>query len=110
MPNDQIPERGPERPRVEPEIIPPGADPRPRGAAEGGIFMRMDAQGGVHRIVITRPGWPTIVLILLVIGLIVAVVFLLLAGLLLLWIPLVVVGIVAALVSGYGRYYWRRLQ
>ena len=109
MSGDQYPDRSPERPRVEPEIIPPVREERPpRGPA--GIWMRIEERDGVRRLYIARPGLLSIILGLLIIGLIAAAVFLLLAGLVLLWIPIVIGGIILALLSGSVRQYWRRLQ
>jgi hypothetical protein len=109
MSNDRYPDRSSQRPRVEPEIIPPGRDERAtRGPA--GIWMRIEERDGVRRVFIARPGLASIILGLLIIGLIAALVFLLLAGLVLLWIPIVIGGIILALLSGSIRHYWRRLQ
>jgi Flp pilus assembly protein TadB len=107
MSRNQYPDRSPERPRVEPEIIPPGRDERVRGPA--GIWLRIDERDGVRRVFITRPGLLAIVLGL-ILGLIAAVVLLVLAGIVLLWIPILVGGILLALLSGAIRYRWRRLQ
>lgn len=105
-------DRGPERPRQEPEIIPPGGRSG-RAGGKGGfdnIWIRVDETDGVRSVQFKPPGPLSIVLALLVIGLIVAVVFLLLAGLVLVWIPIVVIGIVLALVSGSIRPYWQRVR
>jgi hypothetical protein len=99
-----------ERPRVEPEIIPP--DPR-RGARGGfdSVFIRVEeGDDGIRRVTLKKPGPFTIVLILLAAGLLVAIVLLLLAGLVLLWIPLVIAGIVFALFSGSLRGAWQRVR
>ena len=98
MSSDQYPDRSPEQPRAEPEIIP------------AGIWLRIDERDGVRRVFIARPGLLSIVLGLLIIGLIAAVVLLVLAGIVLLWIPLLIAGIVLALLSGAIRHHWRRLQ
>jgi len=45
-----------------------------------------------------------------VIGLIAAVVVVALLGLVLIWIPVVIVLIAAAMLSGTIRYYWQRLR
>jgi hypothetical protein len=99
-----------ERPRVEPEIIPP----RSRGNAGGSfdsIFVRVEeGPDGIRRVYLKRPGPLTIVLILLAAGLAVAIVFLLLSALVLLWIPLVIAGIAFAMFSGHVRDGWQRVQ
>ena len=104
MSSDQNPDRSPEQPRVEPEIIPPARVERAqRGPA--GIWMRIDERDGVRRVYIARPSLLSIILGLLIIGLIAAAVFLLLAGLVLLWIPIVIGGVILALLSGSIRQY-----
>ena len=108
MANDHHPERMPERPRAEPEIIPPGSHERSRESDR--IWMRFENGYGVHRIYIARPGLPSILLGLFILGAIVAVVFLVIAGLLLLWLPILIGGVLLALLFGPLRYRWRRLQ
>ena len=87
--------RTPERPRVEPEIIPPD---RTRSARRGSPYVEMD---GTHRVYVTRIGPLGGVLLLLVIAVFVAVGGLLLLGALVIWLPLValilIVGAIAAL-------------
>jgi hypothetical protein len=106
--SDNTPDRGPERPRVEPEIIPPGTNYRPR--REGDPFMQFEGRDGIHRIFIARPGWPAIIAALLIVGLFTAIVFIVLAGIVVLWIPIVVIGILAAIVPGIARLYWGRVK
>ncbi len=99
-------DRGSEQPRVPPEIIPAGCEPRPtRGPV--GLWMRIDQSGDVHRVFIVRPSPPAIILGLLVLGLVAAVLFLVLAGIVLLWIPLLIGGILLTLLSGSIRHFWR---
>jgi hypothetical protein len=99
-----------ETPRVEPEIIPPGEEARGRTAFES-VFIRMEeGEDGIRRVTLKRPGPFAIVLILLGIGLAVALFFVVLSALVLIWIPIVVVGILFALFSGTARHYWDRLR
>jgi Flp pilus assembly protein TadB len=95
-----------ERPRSEPEIIPPGQNDRSRDR----IFMRYDDGYGEHRIYIARPGAGSAVFAFLILGTIVLVVGLLIAGVLLLWLPILIGGVLLALLFGPVRYHWRRLQ
>ena len=109
MSRDHDHERIPERPRVEPEILAPGHGGRaPRGPT--GLFVRIEERDGVRRVYVARPGLPSIILVLLIVGLIAAIVFLVLAGVLLVWIPVVIIGIGLALLSGAVRHRWQRLQ
>ena len=84
----------PERPKVEPEIIPPGArGPQPRGAA----WMWTSSDRGYGRTMrIETRGALTLFTALLMLGLSAAVVLVLLLGLVLLWIP-VSIAIAAAI-------------
>ena len=111
MSNDRYPDRGPERPRQEPEIIPPeiippGHDGRDRPSS---IFMRFEERDGVHRIFIARPGVASIILGLLLLGLVAAIAFLVVAGLIILWVPILIGGILLALLSAAFRRsgWWR---
>lgn len=100
----------PERPRSEPEIIPPGAQARGNRRGFDSVFISIDERDGIRRIVLKRPGPFAIALGLLALGLIVAVIFLLLAGIVLIWIPVVVAGLLLALAAGAIRYHWWRLK
>jgi len=107
MADDHHSERSPERPRSEPEIIPPGNERDRRGR----VWTRYDGGYGVHRIYIARPGPLSIMLGLFIVGTIVGLGILVLAGvLLLLWLPIVIAGILLALFYGPVRYHWHRLR
>ena len=98
-----------ERPRVEPEIIPPQARARQRGFDS--MFVRVEeGDDGIRRVYLKKPGTFTIVLVLLAAGAVAALFFLLLAGLMLLWIPLVIIGILFAVFSVSARDLWSRVQ
>src|SRR4051812_5067483 len=100
--NDQ--DHVPERPRAEPEIIPPGSD--------GGERIRMRADGGftVHRVYVGRSSLPLILFGLVIVAALVGLGFLVLAGVLLLWLPMAIAGFLLALFFGPVRHHWRRLQ
>jgi hypothetical protein len=97
----------PERPRVEPEILPPDRTgrntsgqswpPPPYGYAQG--------SGGSHRIFVTRIGPLGFGLFMLVAALFVAVLLLLLIGTALIWLPFVLM----LLVVGAIARVWRQL-
>ncbi len=97
-----------ERPRVEPEIIPPnrfGARDRGRHDRAGGWpppygFTQMR---GTHRVYVSRIGPFGFALIMLIAGLFAAVLLLILIGAALIWIPVVAVLVVIAAVSGLIR-------
>lgn len=95
----------PERPRSEPEIIPPD-----RADRRGHEYVWSGQQGGTHRVYVARPGPFSIIVALLIAGLVLVAVVLLLLGLVLLWIPIVIFVIAAFLLAGYTRHYWGRLK
>lgn len=107
-----------EYPRTEPEILPPrgSAGQRSReGSREGArfdsLFVRIEeGPDGIRRIQLKRLGPFAIIAILCGIGLAVALVFLVLSALMLLWIPVLVLGILIALFSGGTTHYWRRIR
>jgi Flp pilus assembly protein TadB len=101
--------RPPQRPRSEPEIIPPGFDEHSRREPRG-IWVRIDEHDGVRRVVIRQPGPMTIVLGLLVLCLMAGIAFLVVAGLLLLWIPVVIAGILLAFAAAAIRHHSRLLR
>lgn len=95
----------PERPRVEPEIIPPGE----RQSDWRNAPWRGDAYSearGTQRIYVTRIGPFGMALLMLAIAAIVAFVIVAALGLVLIWLPVVVVIVVAAalfrLLRGFG--------
>ena len=94
--------------RINPDY-PPRAQSRSRGFDS--VFMRVEeGDDGIRRIYLKKPGPFTVVLILLAAGAVAALFFLLLAGLMLLWIPLIVIGILFAVFSISARDLWSRVQ
>jgi hypothetical protein len=92
----------PERPRAEPEILPPDRrGPDQRGWPPNGF----GEVHGTHRIYVSRIGPFGFALLMLVVGFLAAVFLLLLIGTALLWIPIMLAVIVIAAISGV----WRRL-
>jgi hypothetical protein len=98
MSEDRIPDRTSRQPSVEPEIILPG-EQRYKPHAEA-FFFRFGNGAGVHRITIARPGWPSILLGLFILGAILATVFLLLLGFFLL-LPFIVGAAALAMLAGF---------
>ena len=77
----------PERPRVEPEIIPPDRNrPAWRQQASQPFFSTAHA---THRIYVARPGPFGIALLMLILGVVIAVILLAVVGAVLIWIPAV---------------------
>jgi hypothetical protein len=99
------PHRQPETPRAEPEILPPH-DGRPRMRARVWTF---EAGEGRARVLFAKPGPLSLILALLLIGFVAALVLILLLGLVVLWVPVLVVAVLIALLSGSLRRYWPRV-
>jgi len=98
-----------ERPRLEPEIIPPQS--RAGQRSFDSLFVRVEeGEDGFRRVYLKKPGPFTVILILLAAGAVAALFFLLLAGLMLLWIPLIIVGVLFAVFSVSARDLWSRVQ
>ncbi|MGP9814019.1 hypothetical protein ACTZWT_21110 [Rhodopseudomonas sp. NSM] len=87
----------PERPRFEPEIIPPGESHDPRGTR---VFID---QTTTEQIFVGKIGPFGLFMLALGIGAVIAVVLVLLLGAFLLWIPVVGLLIAAGLVAGVLR-------
>jgi hypothetical protein len=102
-PNDSEPDR----PRFEPEIIPPGQRNR-RDPSH--MFISIDENDGARRVYMAQPGPLTIVLALAVLGLIGVVVLIVLLSVALIWIPVVIALAVAFVASVTLRHWLHRLR
>jgi hypothetical protein len=87
----------PEKPRSEPEIIPPGQ-------AERG-----DPRFYTHRIYIGKPSPLGLILVTLIIGLLSAAMLVVLFGAFLFLLPLAVLVVTGVIVAGLVRFYFRGL-
>lgn len=92
-----------ERPRSEPEIIPPE-----RKEPHGSVKWKSYEQRGTHRIYVTRLGPFSTIILLLTFAALVAIVSLILIGTFLIWIPLAILLIAIALIAGWWRRIFRR--
>ncbi len=110
----------PERPSLEPEIIPPGAyDPRAARAGrngssrapqpDGGVFISVEENGRVHERSFRLPGPLALALMLFVFIGLAGTLALLAFGFVLIWVPIAVLIVSGALAAGLVRSYWRRL-
>ncbi len=93
----------PERPRVEPEIIPPNHFGRHGREESWPPPYGYTQTRGTHRVYVGRIGPFGFALIMLIAGLLVAVLLLILIGAALIWIPVVAVLAVIAALSGLFR-------
>ena len=93
----------PERPRIEPEIIPPGR-PMPGEDWRGRARPYASAMhGGTHRIYVGRVGPFGIALLMALIGLLIAVVLIATIGAVLVWIPILALLVVAGAILRFLR-------
>ena len=107
----------PERPRAEPEIIPPGApDPRRRSAEPdpeempGAVFITVDQDGRTRYTKIEPPGPLAVGIGLLVLGAVAVTIMLLVLGLVLVWVPVIAAVIAVLLFSRYLKAAWQRFM
>jgi hypothetical protein len=94
----------PDRPCSEPEIIPPDN----AGRRAHRIWIEVEGQDGASRLY--WPGPFTLVLALAILALIAAVMLIVLLSVALIWIPVVIVLIVAFVLSVTFRRWWWRLR
>jgi hypothetical protein len=96
----------PERPRAEPEIIPPGQSGRrpgqPAWPPAWGPYGAGQARGA-QRIYVMRPGPLGFAVLMLALALIVALVLLILVGTFLLWIPVIALLVVVGAIYRFLR-------
>lgn len=112
--DDRYPNRESEKPRSEPEIIPPGRDEAlwteaQRSGQRSDFFIAFDEDGRTRYTTFKPPSPFTIWLVLIVIGLIGAAVLMLALGFVLFLIPVAAVAIAALVLSGQIRAWWRKL-
>ena len=96
-----------EKPRSEPEIIPPDRAERrtARGTPRTRVFINAH---GTERVYATKLGPLGIILAVLTTGILSAVMLILLFATFLIWVPLVIFFIAGAIISGLLRTYFRR--
>jgi hypothetical protein len=97
--NDKRPNPQGEEPRSEPEIIPPD---------DAHVTRRMRIDTNIGRIYVAKISPFGTILIVLIVGFLSALMLVLLLGALLVWLPVVVLIVTAALVAGLLRGYFQR--
>jgi hypothetical protein len=105
---DQRPDRA-EQPRAEPEIIPPDRDGRSSTRRESAVWIQMGPQG-VHRVQFGRPSLLSLFWLALFIAFLVAFVFVVLFGAVLIFIPVVILLLVAAFGAGLWQRFFPRAR
>jgi hypothetical protein len=92
---------------TEPEIIPPGHERAEREHGRPEAWTSFDVHG-TRRIYVRRVGPVGILLMAALIGTLAALVFVVAVGAFLIWIPVAVLLVVAAIVGGLMRRYMRQ--
>lgn len=108
MRNDLPTDPPPEKPRFEPEILPPDDD-EPAHGSRPRVFVFVDENGRPRFASLRPPGPLTIMLALVILGAIAASVLVLVLGFVLIWIPAAILVIAALAFSSHIRSAWRRL-
>jgi hypothetical protein len=97
----------PEKPRAEPEIIPPDRSPNAGGSRGGwppyGYDQSQGPQYGTQRVFVGRISPFGFALFMFAVGLFTAMLLLLLIGAAVIWIPVFAVLLVIAVISGFFR-------
>ena len=96
-------DKGSEKPRSEPEIIPPGR--AERETPHVGVFV---GTHGTERIYVGKASPLGIILVTLVTGLLMAAILVMLLGAFLFLLPLAVLFVTGVLVVGLVRFYFQR--
>ena len=99
----------PDRPRSEPEIIPPGRDNR-RDGSKPHVWVWVADREGLRQANMTLPGPFTIFLALALVTVVVGGILLVVLGAVLIWIPVFVLAVGALLIAAAARQYWWRFR
>jgi hypothetical protein len=96
-----------EKPRAEPEIIPPDRADRQSRSSVAGIRVFFDGDG-IRHIYVARLGPLGMVALALMVGVLFAIILVLVLGVFLIWIPLVGLLVAATIIAGLLRAYFRQ--
>jgi len=99
----------PDRPRSEPEIIPPERGDR-RQDGRSHVWVWVADREGMRRANVTLPGPFTIFLALALVTVVVGGILLVVLGAVLIWIPIFVLAVGALLIAAAARQYWWRFR
>ena len=101
--------RPPERPRSEPEIIPPGRSGG-RDDSQSHIWVWAADREGMRRANVTLPGPFTIFLALALVAMVAGLIVILVLGAVIIWVPIFVLAICGLLIAAAVRQYWWRFR
>jgi hypothetical protein len=104
-------DQGPsDRPRSEPEIIPPDRKGGGRGDSQSHIWVWVADRDGMRRANVTLPGPFTIFLALALVAMVAGLIVILVLGAVIIWVPIMVLAIVGLLIAAAARQYWWRFR
>src|SRR5215813_11789779 len=104
-------DQGPsDRPRSEPEIIPPERGDRRQQGGRSHVWVWVADREGMRQANVALPGPFTIFLALALVALVVGGILVLVLGAVLIWIPVFVLAVGALLVAAAARQYWWRFR
>jgi hypothetical protein len=107
MTDERLPKTQGEKPRSEPEILPPEHTGARTAYGRPRMRIFVDTRG-TERVYVARLRPLGIILIALTTGILLVVMFVLLLSAFLIWIPIVVLLVTAAIIAGLLRDYFRR--
>jgi hypothetical protein len=100
----------PERPRSEPEIIPPGRRSGGRSGSQSHVWVWVADREGMRQANVRLPGPFTIFLALALVAMVAGLIVILVLGAVIIWIPVFVLAIVGLLIAAAARQYWWRFR
>jgi len=104
-------DQGPsDRPRSEPEIIPPDRRGGRRSDSQSHVWVWVADREGMRRANVTLPGPFTIFLALALVAMVAGLIVILVLGAVIIWIPIFVLAIVGLLIAAAARQYWWRFR
>jgi len=104
-------DQGPsDRPRSEPEIIPPDRRDGGRSDSQPHVWVWVADRDGMRRANVTLPGPFTIFLALALVAMVAGLIVILVLGAVIIWVPIFVLAIVGLLIAAAARQYWWRFR
>jgi hypothetical protein len=100
----------PERPRSEPEIIPPGRGGGGQRDSQSHVWVWVADREGMRQTNVRLPGPFTIGLALALVAVVAGLIVILVLGAVIIWVPVFVLALVGLLMAAAARQYWWRFR